>query len=55
MVVAGTGLFSGASGEAQAFGPGALLVFQPDEPHAIRAQEEPLIFVAFLHGAPGAQ
>lgn len=55
-MVAGTGLFSGAEGEAQPFGPGgALLVLEPGEPHAIHAQEEPLVFVAFLHGAPGAQ
>lgn len=55
VVVTGTGLFSGAEGEPQPFGPGALLVFEPGEPHAIHAQEEPLVFVAFLHGAPGAQ
>lgn len=55
VVVTGTGLLSGAEGEAQPFGPGALLVFEPGEPHAIHAQEEPLVFVAFLHGAPGAQ
>lgn len=55
VVVAGTGLFSGADGEARPFGPGALLVFEPGEPHAIHAQEEPLVFAAFLHGAPGAQ
>ncbi|MBX7236523.1 MAG: cupin domain-containing protein [Caldilineales bacterium] len=55
VVVAGTGLFSGAGGEAQSCGPGALLVFAPGEPHAIHAQEEALVFLAFLHGAPGAQ
>ncbi len=53
-VVEGTGLFSGADGEARRFGPGALLVFEPGEPHAIHAGEEPLVFVAFLHGAPAA-
>lgn len=55
VVVEGKGLFSGADGAAQPFGPGALLVFEPGEPHAIQAQEEALIFVAFLQGAPGAQ
>jgi quercetin dioxygenase-like cupin family protein len=55
VVIEGTGLFSGADGKAQPFGPGMLLVFEPGEPHAIHAQDEPLILVAFLHGAPGAQ
>lgn len=55
VVVEGTGIFSGADGEARPFGPGALLVFEPGEPHAIHAQDEALVFVAFLHGAPGAQ
>ena len=34
---------------------GALLVIEPGEPHAIHAEEGPLVFVAFLHGAPIAQ
>lgn len=55
VVVSGTGRFSGGDGEAQSYGPGSLLVFAPGEPHAIYAQEEELVFVAFLHGAPGAQ
>lgn len=55
VVIEGTGLFSGADGKAQSFGAGALLVFEPGEPHAIHAQDEPLVFVALLHGAPGAQ
>jgi hypothetical protein len=31
------------------------LIFEPGEVHAIRAQDEELVFVAFLHGAPAAQ
>jgi hypothetical protein len=31
-----------------------LLVFDPGEDHFVRALDE-LVFVGFLHGAPGAQ
>ncbi len=55
MVIQGIGRFTGGEGREERFGPGALLVFEPNEPHAIHAEEEPLVFVAFLHGAPIAQ
>ena len=55
MVIQGTGRFSGGEGREDRFGPGALLVFEPNEPHAIRAEEEPLVFITFLHGASIAQ
>jgi quercetin dioxygenase-like cupin family protein len=55
MVIQGTGRFTGGEGREERYGPGALLVFEPNEPHAIQAEEEPLVFIAFLHGAPLAQ
>lgn len=55
VVLEGTGLFSGSDEPAQPHGPGDLLVFAPGESHAIQAQDEALVFVAFLHGAPVAQ
>lgn len=55
VVLEGTGLFSGGDEQAHPYGPGALLVFEPGESHAIQAQAEALVFVAFLHGAPVAQ
>lgn len=55
VVLQGTGLFSGGDELEQRFGPGSLLIFEPGEVHAIRAQDEELVFVAFLHGAPAAQ
>lgn len=54
VIIKGTGIFTGASGQAGTFGPGTLLVFDPGEHHSVQALEE-LVFVGFLHGAPGAQ
>jgi len=50
-ILKGHGLFSGGDGQAQQFGPNALLIFEPGEDHAIRAEAEELVFVAFLHGS----
>ncbi len=52
VVLKGRGLFSGADGKEEQFGPNALLIFEPGENHAIRALDENLVFVGFLHGAP---
>lgn len=52
VVVKGEGMFAGADGKEQRFGPNALLVFDPAENHMIRALDEELVFVGFLHGAP---
>lgn len=55
VVLKGSGLFSGADNQEQRFGPGTLLVFDAGEIHAMRAEDQELVFVAFLHGAPAAQ
>jgi quercetin dioxygenase-like cupin family protein len=55
IVLQGRGMFAGSDGKEQPFGPNTLLVFEPGENHAIRALDEPLVFVGFLHGAPHAQ
>lgn len=52
VVLKGNGLFAGGDGVELEFGPNALLTFEPGEQHAIRAVDEELVFVAFLHGAP---
>lgn len=54
IVLEGTGLFSGGDGQEEPFGPGTLLILETGEPHAIRAQDEDLVFLAILHGVPGA-
>lgn len=51
VVLQGRGYFTGGEGEEAQFGPNSLLIFEPDEEHSIRAEEEELVFVAFLHGA----
>ncbi len=53
VVLAGHGMFAGADGKEQQFGPDALIIYDAGENHSIRAQGEDLVFIAFLHGAPG--
>ncbi len=53
VVLKGHGLFAGATGEERRFGPNDLLVFDPGEKHNVRAEDEELVFIGFLHGAPG--
>ncbi len=55
VVLQGHGLFAGADGREREFGPNSLLIFDPGEVHAVRALNEDLVFVGFLHGAPGAR
>lgn len=52
IILKGCGYFSGSDGNEHQFGPEALLVFDTGETHAIRADNEDLVFVAFLHGVP---
>ncbi len=52
VVVKGEGMFAGADGNEQRFGPNALLLFDPKENHSIRALDQELVFVGFLRGAP---
>jgi quercetin dioxygenase-like cupin family protein len=54
VILKGEGLFSGGDGREERFGPGALLIFDTGEPHAIRAENEELLFVGFMHGVPEA-
>lgn len=53
VVLQGHGWFSGSDGKEERFGPNTLLVFDPGERHHIRAENERLVFVGFLRGAPG--
>jgi len=54
VVLKGKGVFAGGDGVEHTCGPNTLLVFDAGEQHTIRAVDE-LVFVGFLHGAPGAQ
>lgn len=54
IILSGQGVFRGGDGLGQKYGPNTLLVFDPGENHAIQALEEALVFVGFLHAAPGA-
>ncbi len=52
VVLQGHGVFKGGDGTEQVCGPNTLLIFDPAENHALRATDEPLVFVSFLHGIP---
>jgi quercetin dioxygenase-like cupin family protein len=54
VVLKGQGVFTGSDGVEHTCGPNTLLVFDAGEQHTVRAVDE-LVFVGFLHGAPGAQ
>lgn len=53
VVLKGHGMFAGADGREERFGPNAMLIFDAGENHVIRAVDEELVFVGFLHGALG--
>ena len=53
IILEGKGVFTAGNGVEQVVGPETLLVFEPGEQHAVRALDQ-LVFVGFLHGAPGA-
>lgn len=55
LVLQGTGAFAGEDGQEQQFGPDSLLIFAPNEAHSVRALDEDLVFVGFLHGAPAVR
>jgi len=55
VVVKGRGVFSGADGVEREFGPNDILIFDKGENHAVRALDEELVFVGFLHGVEGTR
>src|SRR5574338_1679331 len=52
VILKGSGVFSGADGDTHTYGPNTLLVFDRGEDHLIRAINEELVFIGFLHGSP---
>lgn len=55
VVLQGRGLFAGADGVEREFGPNDILIFDKGEAHAVRALDESLVFVGFLHGVEGTR
>ena len=55
VVLQGRGAFAGADGIEEEFGAGALLIFDVGEPHTVRALDQELVFVGFLHGVAGTR
>ena len=54
IILSGRGVFTGGDGIERTIDSNTLLVFEPGEQHSIRALDT-LVFIGFLHGAPGAQ
>ncbi len=54
VILSGNGIFTDGEGKDHMVGPNTLLVFDQGETHAVRALNEALAFIGFLHGAPGA-
>jgi hypothetical protein len=54
-VVDGAGGCAGSDGVEREFGPNAILIFDKGETHAVRALDEELVFVGFLHGVEGTR
>ena len=52
IVLKGQGTFAGGDGKEQSLGPNSLLIFNPMENHVIHAQDQELVFLGLLHGAP---
>lgn len=50
VVVQGHGFFTGSDGKERPAGPNDLLIFDPGEVHSVRAGEDDLVFLGFLHG-----
>lgn len=48
VILKGSGIFAGADGQEQEYGPDSLLIFEQGELHTVRALDEGLIFVSFL-------
>jgi quercetin dioxygenase-like cupin family protein len=53
-VLEGTGVLAGADGE-RACAAGDVVVFPPDEPHAMRADDAELLLLATITPRPGAR
>lgn len=51
-IIRGSGLFSGGDQKQQRFSQGMLLTFDMGEYHAVQAEDEELVFLAFMHGVP---
>jgi quercetin dioxygenase-like cupin family protein len=54
IILSGQGVFTGGNGLEQTVGPNSLLVFDPGEKHTVRALEDDLVFIGFLHGVSAA-
>jgi quercetin dioxygenase-like cupin family protein len=55
VVLKGQGVFSGPDGVEQTCSPNSLLIFNKGETHAVRALDDELVFVGFLHGVEGTR
>jgi hypothetical protein len=52
VVLQGKDIFPGKDEQETEFGPNSLRIFNARENHPVRALDEDLVFVGFMHGAP---
>lgn len=52
VILQGRGVFTDGQGAEHEVGPDTLLIFEPGEDHSVRALDEDLVFLGFLHGVP---
>jgi len=50
IILKGRGIFTDQDEQEHEFGPYSLLIYEQDELHTVRALDEELVFVGFLHG-----
>src|SRR5690606_20680974 len=55
VVLKGQGMFADSDGKEEQIGPNSLMIFDPGENHSVRALDEELVFVGFLHSMPGTR
>ncbi len=55
LVLQGQGMFKDQDGKEHQCGPNTLLIFNPGENHSLRALDENLVFIGFLHGIPNTR
>ena len=51
VVIQGRGMFSGGDAHEVEHGPASLILFETGESHSVRALDEELVFISFMHGA----
>lgn len=55
VILKGRGVFAGGDGKEHELGPNSLVVLDQGEKHSVRALDQDLVFVGFMHGEKSAR